>query len=33
MAGRSADKAVEYRSQFFARQGWISPDKVKKPLL
>jgi len=33
MAGQSADKAVQYLSQFFARQGWISPDKVTQPLL
>jgi hypothetical protein len=33
MADRSADKAAVYLSKFFADQGWISPDKVKKPLL
>jgi hypothetical protein len=33
MASRSAAKAVEYLSDFFARQGWISWDKVKKPIL
>jgi hypothetical protein len=33
MAGRSADRAVEYLSQFFANQGWIPPDMVKRPLL
>ncbi|MBI1813937.1 MAG: DUF4410 domain-containing protein [Deltaproteobacteria bacterium] len=33
MAGRSADKAAQYLSEFFAREGWISPDKIKKPLL
>jgi hypothetical protein len=29
MAGRSADEAVAYLSEYFAKQGWISPDKVK----
>lgn len=33
MAGRSADRAVEYLSQFFANQGWIPPEMVKQPLL
>ena len=33
MAGRSADRAVEYLSKFFADQGWISPDKVRTPML
>ena len=33
MASRSADKAAAYLSEFFASQGWISPDMVKKPLL
>jgi len=29
MSARSADKAANYLAGFFARQGWISPDKVK----
>jgi hypothetical protein len=29
MAGRSADQAVAYLSEYFAKQGWISPDKVR----
>ena len=33
MAKRTADRASDYLSRFFARQGWISPDKVTKPLL
>jgi hypothetical protein len=33
MIGQTADRATEYLSQFFANQGWIPPDKVKKPLL
>ena len=34
MAGRSADKAAGYLSQYFGNEGWIPPDKVKKqPLL
>jgi hypothetical protein len=33
MIDHSADSAVEYLSQFFANQGWIPPDKVKKPML
>jgi len=33
MAGRSADKAAAYLSQFFASEGWISPSQVKQPLL
>jgi hypothetical protein len=33
MIDRTADRATEYLSQFFAREGWIPPDKVKKPLL
>src|SRR5262245_59330408 len=28
MAGRSADQAVAYLSEFFARQGWIPQEKV-----
>jgi hypothetical protein len=30
LTGRSADQAVAYLSEFFARQRWISADKVKK---
>jgi Domain of unknown function (DUF4410) len=30
MAGRSADQAVAYLSEFFAKQGWISQEKVKQ---
>ena len=30
MAGRSADQAVAYLSQFFAKQGWIPAEKVKQ---
>ena len=33
MAGRSADKMADYLAGFFARQGWISFDRVKDPLL
>lgn len=33
MIDHSADSAIECLSQFFANQGWIPPDKVKKPLL
>lgn len=29
MASRSADQAVAYLSQYFARQGWIPQEKVK----
>ncbi len=31
MAARSADQAVAYLSEFFAKQGWIRPDQVQKP--
>ncbi len=31
MTARSADQAVAYLSEFFAKQGWIRPDQVKKP--
>jgi len=31
MASHSADQAVAYLSEFFAKQGWIPPDRVKKP--
>ncbi len=30
MAAHSADQAVAYLSEFFARQGWIRPDQVKR---
>ncbi len=30
MGGQSADQAVAYLSEFFAKQGWIRPDQVKK---
>lgn len=30
MTARSADQAVAYLSQYFARQGWISQEKVKR---
>jgi hypothetical protein len=33
MAGRSADQAVAYLSQYFARQGWIPQEKVKQAKL
>jgi hypothetical protein len=29
MASHSADQAVAYLSEFFAKQGWISPDQVR----
>ncbi len=32
LAGRSADRIAERLSAYFADQGWISPDKVKKPM-
>ena len=31
MAVSSADQAVRYLSEFFARQGWISANQVRKP--
>jgi len=31
MTGHSADQAVKYLSEFFAKQGWIRPDQLKKP--
>lgn len=31
MAAHSGDQAVDYLSEFFAKQGWIRPDQVKKP--
>ncbi len=33
MGGHSADQAVAYLSEFFAKQGWIRPDQVKKTKL
>ncbi len=30
MTARSADQAVAYLSQYFAKQGWISQEKVKQ---
>lgn len=30
LARSSADQAVRYLSEFFAREGWIRPDQVKK---
>jgi hypothetical protein len=30
MTSRSADQAVSYLSQYFARQGWIPQEKVKQ---
>ncbi len=30
MAGNSADQAVAYLSEFFAKQGWIRPDQARK---
>ncbi len=30
MAANSADQVVRYTSEFFAKQGWIRPDQVKK---
>jgi len=31
MAAHSADQAVAYLSEFFAKQSWIRPDQIKKP--
>ncbi len=31
MALRSADQAVAYLPEFFAEQGWIRSDQIKKP--
>ncbi len=31
MSRHSADQAVAYLSEFFAKQGWIRSDQVKKP--
>jgi hypothetical protein len=31
MTSRSADQAVAYLSQYFARQGWIPAEKAKQP--
>jgi len=33
LAGQTADKVAQFLSQFFAQEGWIPPDRVKKPLL
>ncbi len=33
MAAHSAHQAVAYLSEFFAKQGWIRPDQVKKATL
>lgn len=33
LASHSADQTVAYLSEFFAKQGWISADKVKTPKL
>jgi hypothetical protein len=30
MAAASADQAVRYLSEFFAKQGWISQDMIKR---
>ncbi len=30
IAAHSADQAVAYLSEFFAKQGWIRPDQLKK---
>jgi hypothetical protein len=30
MAAASADQALRYLSEFFARQGWIDAAKIKK---
>jgi hypothetical protein len=30
MAGSSGDQIVRYLSEFFAKQGWIRPDQVRK---
>lgn len=30
MAGSSGDQVVRYLSEFFAKQGWIRPDQVRK---
>jgi hypothetical protein len=31
MAAASADQAVRYLGDFFAKQGWISGNQVKPP--
>ena len=31
MASRSANQAADYLSQFFAQNGWISPNQVTQP--
>jgi hypothetical protein len=30
MAAASGEQAVHYLSEFFARQGWVRADQVKK---
>jgi len=30
MAAASGDQVVRYLSEFFAQQGWIRPDQVRK---
>ncbi len=30
MAADSAEQAAAYLSEYFGKQGWISPDRVKK---
>ena len=30
MAASSGDQVVRYLSEFFAKQGWIRPDQVRK---
>ena len=30
MAAESGDQAARYLSEFFAAQGWIRPDQVRK---
>jgi hypothetical protein len=33
MAASSGDQAVRYLSEFFAKQGWIRADQVRKARL
>jgi hypothetical protein len=30
LSDKTADQVVAYLSQYFAQQGWISPDQVQK---
>jgi len=30
MAAASGDQVARYLSEFFAKQGWIRPDQVRK---